>query len=636
RCLERDRKQRLQAIGEARIAIDGLEEGVAARPPGDRLRAWMAATAILAIAVIILSAIHFRERPQKPALMRFQIPSVEKLSAGTTRRTIALSPDGRQMAFLAPDSRGQIMLWVRALDSLEARVLPGTESASHPFWSPDGRHLAFFTAVVLKTIDVSGGPAQTVCSVSGIHGGDWNREGVILLQRGAGGGLARVSQAGGEVTTVTKPDDARGEIWHGFPRFLPDGRHFLYFAFGSQATSSIYLGSLGGKERKHILNAHSTGVYLAPSNGERTGYLLFLRGDVLMAQPADPATFEFAGDAVPIASGVGSSGPEALVTVSGNGVLAYRSGSPVALKLPLTWLDRTGRVLGEIPSPSYPSTLALSRDGTRAAFSQVDPQSGNTDIWIVNTARGVPNRFTFNHGTDRAPVWSPDGRQIAFESDRDGLYKVYWKDSIRAGDDQLLLSVDGSPEPTDWSSDGQFLLYWSHGTNTGYDLWVLQSLAGDPAQRKRVPYLQTPSDETQGQFRPEAAGAPHWVAYTSNESGSYEVYVQSFPIGSGKYQISSGGGTQPRWRRDGNELFYLAGNGKLMAVNVAVSPAFSYETPRALFDAHVETSGVPQFPLRYDVSLDGKRFLVVRNPEASATETSPITIVVNWTAALRP
>jgi eukaryotic-like serine/threonine-protein kinase len=302
----------------------------------------------------------------------------------------------------------------------------------------------------------------------------------------------------------------------------------------------------------------------------------------------------------------------------------------------LTWLDHTGKVLGELGSAGYHSTLALSRDGSRTAFSLVDAQNGTTDIWTVDNARGVPNRFTFNRGTDRAPVWSPDGRRIAFESDRDGLFKIYWKESIRAGDDQLLLPVGGGSEPTDWSSDGQFLLFWSHGMNTGYDLWVLQGLTGDPAQRKPVPYLQTPYDETQGQFRPEPAGPPRWVAYTSNASGSYEVYVQSFPIGSGKHQISTGGGTQPRWRRDGKELFYLAGDGKLMAVDVAASPTFSHGAPRALFDAHVETGGVPQFPFRYDVSADGKRFLVVRHPEANVTETSPITVVVNWTAALKP
>ncbi|MBZ5625674.1 MAG: hypothetical protein LAQ69_44330 [Acidobacteriia bacterium] len=257
-------------------------------------------------------------------------------------------------------------------------------------------------------------------------------------------------------------------------------------------------------------------------------------------------------------------------------------------------------------------------------------------------ARGVPSQFTFDHGTDRAPVWSPDGRRIAFESDRDGQYKLYWNDTARAGDDHLLLQAGGSPEATGWSSDGQFLLFWTHppNTGTGYDLWVLPGMAGDSAQRKPVPYLQTPFDETQGQFCPEPTGGPRWVAYTSNASSSVEVYVQSFPVGSGKFLISSGGGTQPRWRRDGKELFYLAANGKLMSVEVTTTPTFSHGAPKALFDPHEDTGGVPQFPFRYDVSPDGKRFLVVTNPRVNdavnETQSSPITVVVNWMASLKP
>ncbi|MBZ5626854.1 MAG: serine/threonine-protein kinase [Acidobacteriia bacterium] len=377
RCLERDRKQRLQAIGEARIAIDAPEEDVRAQSPRGMPHAWMAATVLLAIALVVLFALHFRERPQSSPVVRFQIPSVEAISP-VSRRTVALSPDGRQIAFVAPGPGGQIMLWVRALDSLEARLLPGTENASHPFWSPDGRHLAFFTTASLKKIDVSGGPAQTLCSVGYVHGGTWNRDGVILVSGGVGGGLARVSQAG-DLATVTTPDPNHGELWHGYPQFLPDGQHFLYFAFaGTDARSGIYLGTLEGKEKKSLLNTGFSAAYVGPSAGEKTGRLLFLREGVLMARPTDPRTYEAADDAVPVAPGVASVARESLFTVSENGVLAYRSGSTISPKAPLTWFDRTGKVLSELGARGYYTNLALSPDGSRAAVGQADePKNGS-------------------------------------------------------------------------------------------------------------------------------------------------------------------------------------------------------------------------------------------------------------------
>ena len=376
--------------------------------------------------------------------------------------------------------------------------------------------------------------------------------------------------------------------------------------------------------------ARQAAAYAPPTPGSENGHLLFLRDDTLMAQALDTRRFELAGEPFPVAEHVGSFRAMGYFSVSENGVLAYRSGAS-ASGSQLLWFDRQGKSQGALGPPAFYLDVALSPDGKRAAA--VQDQTTNRDIWIIDVARNIPTRFTFDVAQDRFPVWSPDGTRLVFGSDRRarGIFDIYRKDAGYSGNEELLFK---SGAPLSWSPDGRNLLYLSNDPKTRADLWVLPDPAGAAGERKPTPYLQTPFNEVQGQFSPDG----RWIAYASDDAvqGQYQIYVQSFPPGTGKFQISTGaGGTQPRWRRDGKELFYIAADGKLMAVEVKTGHGFEPGVPKPLFDPRI-LSGGPNASFRYDVAADGKRFLV--NSTYSAAENSapdPITVVLNWTAGLK-
>jgi hypothetical protein len=351
-----------------------------------------------------------------------------------------------------------------------------------------------------------------------------------------------------------------------------------------------------------------------------------------MAQPLDPRTFAPAGDAFPVAERVGTLRSYALFTVSPGGVLAYRpAASPDSRQL--TWFDRGGKSLGTLGAPGEYNNVTLSRDGARAAVTQVEPQALNPDVWLIDVARAIPTRFTFDEAEEADPVWSPDGSRVAFTSNREGPFALYAKESSGAAKEERLQKAELDERPCDWSPDGQFLMFTQGVRSTG-GLWLLSDPAGDPAKRKVTPYLETSFGMTQCQFSPGPAGAPRWVAYTSRESKQgYEVYVQSFPAGGGKFQVSKGGATQPRWRRDGKEIFYIAPDGKLMAVDVKTAPRFEAGIPHALFDSHIFVA--PRV-FRYDVTADGQRFLVITSKQSDAAAApEAVTVVLNWTAGLK-
>jgi eukaryotic-like serine/threonine-protein kinase len=466
-------------------------------------------------------------------------------------------------------------------------------------------------------MDVSGGPPQTLCDAPDGFGGTWNRDGVIVFTPSWGVGLYRVSAGGGAATVVTALDGSRRESVHLRPYFLPDNLHFLYLAYGEQRETVIYIGSLDSKERRRLLNADSYAAYTPP------GYLLYVREGVLLAQPFDANHLQVTGEPSSVTGQVGyyPGDGNASFSVSENGVLAYKSSYTRSTQL--IWFDRTGKNIGSIPSTGEHRTLRLSPDGKRVAFGRNDPRK-QADIWLLDLAGVTPKRFTFSNASDYAAAWSPDGGRIVFSSDREGAFNLYQKASSGATSETELFQSSTDKIVTDWSADGRFILYENLNPQTKYDLWALP-LFGD---RKPMLFLQTPSNEHQAEFSPNGK----WVAYTSDESGKSEVYVQSFPASGGKSLVSTDGGADPRWRRDGKELFYLSTDRKLMAVPVNGETTFEPGLPKGLFQTRVPALTVYDRNC-YAVTKDGQRFLI--NTLVDEAVSSPITLVLNWTAGLK-
>ena len=632
RCLEKDPRQRLRDIGEARIAIERVGEApaetVAPAPTAQRRRpfGWIAAPVLL-LALAGLSFVHFREVPPAPAgVMRFQIP----IKAGLS---FALSPDGRQLAFSAPGADGLPKLWVRALDSLTPRELPVSDltNADTPFfWSPDSRYLTYDGGGKLRKIDISGGPPQTVCDIGGSAvGGSWNNDGVIIFGQSPGV-IMRVSANGGPAIPLTVLDSSRSETQHVLPWFLPDGKHFLYHRTSSKPEDNgIYIGSLDAKPEKQNtkpLLTTDVGAIYAPSLTAETGdpgpgQLLFLRDGALMAQPFDARQLELSGEATAVAEQVGSFRDFGFFS-AGNGKLIYKTGGGTAGgSNQITWFDRQGKVLGAAGEAGNYSDMALSPDGTRAVVNRFDSQNGKVALWLVDFSRGTTTRFNFDSFDAVDPIWSSDGSGIIFGSDRNGAFDIYEKSASGAGDEELLLKSSENKDVDGVTHDGRFLLYGSKG-----DLWALP-LTGD---REPFLFLHTEFKESEARFSPD----DHWVAYVSDESGQAEIYVRKFSPdsetnGGGKWQVSYGGGRSPSWGAHGKELYYLTPDGKLMAIEVGTVGGFQARTPRLLFQ-------VPPQPVSADpksYSVDGKRFLFLAPVEQ--TTQAPFTLVMNWQAELK-
>ncbi|PYS57229.1 MAG: hypothetical protein DMF74_26580 [Acidobacteria bacterium] len=628
-CLEKNPEARFHSASDLAFALEAISgaspvssqtmTAMASLSSRERIRKfspWIVA-GIFALAFLValpFVLLYFR-RPstQAPAAARFLIPPPEKADyVGDP----VISPDGRLIVFGVRDASGKESMWIRQLDSLDAHPLAGTELGGQPFWSPDSRSIGFVAGGMLKRIDVSGGPAQTLCDAGISAGGTWNRDGVIVFVRLADG-LYSIPATGGTPMRVTTFDKSRNEIVHVWPYFLPDGRHFLYLARSSQVDkSAIFVGSLDSKATKFLLNADSSMAYAPP------GYLLFARQQTLMAQGFDVDKLQLTGEAVPVAERIGRylATARALFSVSETGVLVYRSQSREDSQL--VWFDRAGRQLATVGPAGTFAVIRLSPDQKRVALQRVDDEKGTHDIWLIELTRGTPTRLTFDPANDVYPTWSPDGSRIVFSSNREGTANLYQKLSSGAGNDELLLKSDHAKLPTDWSPDGRYIVYQDF-SEKDFDLWVLPLFE----ERKPELFLQTDFADLHGRFSPDG----RWITYVSNESGKREVYVRSFPAAGGKWQISNGGGAQPHWRRDGKELFYLSPDKKLMAVEVnGSSGTFEAGIPKALFDLRIiSTNGFSD----YDVTADGQRFLVSTLVEQNAR--SPVTVVMNWTADLK-
>jgi Tol biopolymer transport system component len=529
--------------------------------------------------------------------------------------SFALSPDGRQIVFVA-EAEGASKLWLRPLDQTTAQPLAGTDRARAPFWAPDGRAIGFFADTTLKRIDLTGGRPQVIADASVPLGGTWNRDGVIVFLTPSG--PKQVAAAGGTATAF-RPH-TQGDRW---PQFLPDGRRFLFYRAGTQG---VYLGSLDGGEPTRVLAAETAAAYAPP------GYLLLVSQGVLVARRFDAARGVVSGDQLPIAAAVGSEAGtfRGAFAVSAAGVLAYRS---VTATRQLVWVDRAGKALGVLgpPEDTGLTSVELAPDGRQVAVTRI--VQGNPDIWLIEVARGLPSRFTFDPALEGSPLWSPDGSRLVFRSNRKGKGDLFEKPANGATDELPLLVTPQDKAPLSWSPDGRFLLYAVQDPKTQSDLFALPlPLVGEP---KPVPVATTSFDEVQGQFSPDS----RWVVYASNESGRYEIYIRPFPSSGGKRQVSTGGGITPRWRHDGHELFYVAPDNRMMAasIQIAADGRLIPGVPVALFQSRLTTgnTGSTGFASRaqYAVAPDG-RFLL--NVSADYAAASPITIVLNWVAGLKP
>jgi eukaryotic-like serine/threonine-protein kinase len=639
RCLEKDRRRRLRDASAVLLDLhDSPEAEMVPKSPHARW-GWIAAS-VLAMALVVSLVFALRPIPAAPE-MRLDINT----PATTDPASMAISPDGQQIVFVAT-SDGQQRLWVRSLDSVVDRALAGTEGASYPFWSPDSRSIAFFADGRLKRIDVFGGTAQTLASSLAARGGTWNGEGVILFTGSASGPILSVPTSGGQPSTVTRVQSPE-QSSHRFARFLPDGRHFLFYSQGTLAARGVYVGSLDGPETQRLFDADAAAEYVAP------GYLLFARQGTLLGQRFDSARLKLDGDPFPVTDQVIVDGASiAAVSSSRTGLVAYRSGGAGAQQQ-LVWLDRSGKAIGTVGSPdsSSPQDVELSPDGKRVTLQRV--LNGNTDIWLVEVARGVMNRLTVDAAVDAQPIWSADGSAIIFTSNRRGAFDLYRKSIGGGGNEELLIESTFAKIPQHVSPDGRFLLYCNIDSKTGYDLWALPLMSGANASptgrsnqglsganaslterndqvngdRKPFSVVQTSFEERDGQFSPDGK----WIAYRSNESGRFEVYVQPFPGPGHETQVSTNGGSQPRWRADGKELFYIGLDSRIMAAPMQFSAKGQIVepgTPVALFPSRI-TGGPLSAVYRhqYAASSDGQRFLLNIMQESA---TSPITLILNW------
>jgi serine/threonine protein kinase len=520
----------------------------------------------------------------------------------------ALSPNGRRLAFIASVGHDPSQIWIRALDSLTAEPLAGTQGAEYPFWSPDSESLGFFADGVLKRIDLAGGPARTLAAAPNGRGGAWSRSGIILFAPGTQGGIYRVRAGGGELEPVTRVDTARREASHRWPQFLPDDRHFIYFVqSASPDAHGIYLDAIERSAPRRLLSSGLNATYVPPDR------LLFVVEDALMAARFDWQNGRVDAESLPVISSIaGSSNFYAAVSASHTGVLAYESG---ASSSELVWMDRGGRRIGSLGAPAEYADFRLSPRGDRLAVALVDAQGHRPDIRMFDLARGAKARLTSDPATDASPVWSPDGQRIVFRSNPNGLHDLYQQTANGAGPSALLLQSPNAKYPTDWTPDGRNIVFHTSQTQTGFDIWMA-SVDG----LRSTPLVQTPFDEVQGQV----SRLGQWLAYTSLETGQPEVYVRGLSDAATRWQVSGGGGSDPRWRGDGRELFYVSADSWLTSVTFTDSgPA----VPRRLFRVHVAPLGNP-FLSNYDVTSDGQRFLV--KVPVRDVMSAPIQILTSW------
>ena len=619
--LNKNSSQRLQHIGDTRLFLDGPLAAPAATavttaspwPRGATLA--IAALAIIATGAGIFAALALRSTPAPPVQMRFEITLPDLVG------TPLVSPDGKWITYATQPTNGKRVAWLRPIGSDSAQQIPGSENVNGTLWSPDSRRLATLADGTLRMFDLASGSSRPLGSVGALRGGSWNREGVLLLARASDNIIVRMPESGGAVTPVTTLDAGRKETIHGLPVFLPDNKHFVYVSVAGKAEDSgIFRASIDGTEsptRVIAIQANGfNGMAYAPS-----GHLLYMNEGRLSAQRVD-AMGEPQGNPIVVVDNVDGS-----FMASDTGLLFYHKATPRAGRQ-LLWFSRDGKPDGQVGVEANYGNVDISPKGDRAAVDIVT--NNNRDIWVVDLQRSVAQPVTFDPGSDWTASWSPDGSRLAFASTRshtDGTTRIYEKSSTGTGTETVMPSGDASSIPVNWSSDGKYIVFSrlrQFGNTSGYDTWVLPTF-GD---RKPAPLLETGFDKFQARVSPNS----NFVAYSTNESGTYQIVVQTFPDASGgKWQITADGGVEPKWRRDGRELYYLSLDGKLMSVAVG-GPSFTAGRPVELFQTPLTVNRAqPTRDRRYDIAPDGRFLMVI--PSATTAPT-PYSVIVNWTAGL--
>ena len=616
RCLEKNPKRRLADIRDARLELDESSAEPLAETPRAGMRspwrerlAWSLAVVSLVAAVATAARLWQRETPSVPTA-QFAILPPDGTAFAPDADTVAVAPDGRSLVFAAGGSDAPWQLWLRSIDGLNVRPLAGTEGARLPFWSGDSKSIGFFADGKLKRVDAGGGPVRTLADVDGTFplGGTWNSEGIILFAPGFGRPIVRVSASGGSSTSVTTLKEGESEVQTS-PFFLPDGRHFFYSAATGPNTHIVYFASLDGGEPVKLVETNSSAQYAEP------GYLLYVKDKALMAHPFDAQHGTLVGEPVSVAMPVVLGG--VVFSASTTRTLMYRSTSTTN---ELVWVDRQGHRSGVAAPVAAYDSIALSPDGKRIAFDRYS--STNQDVWVHDIERQFSSRFTTQGPFNNVPVWAPDGGTIAFATGRNRGVDIYQRKVGATGDDDAVLRVNAIPIlfPSDWSRDGKYLMYYRSDRKTRLDTWVLP-LFGD---RTPMKILGSPYNESQGQFAPDGKS----FAFVSDQGGQQQVYLQSFPSPTLQAQVSTAGGTQPRWRPDGRELFYLALDGKMMSVSIRGNDTLETDAPRPMFNTPLDPRALRQ---TYAVSPDGQRFLL-QMPSASSSST--LTVVLNWPGLL--
>ena len=623
KCLAKDPDERWQGAADLSSELAWIAETggpVASTAPlsaGNRTRealAWLISCAL--VFSLIVGAIWWRNSKPAQQTMQFYAPLL------FPAHEVAIAPNGYSVAVVGYlESARKNAIWIYELGSPGARTLADTEGASYPFWSPDGRSLAFFAEGKLKKLELSGGPVQAICDAPSGRGGTWNKDGVIVFTPDAsiGGGLFRVSVSGGTAKPISNPDKSRGEQSHRWPMFLPDGTHFLYMAVnfsGQKGVDAIFVGSLDSNEKRFVVEATANAAYAAP------GYLLFPHEKTLLAQRFDLKRFALTGEPTPILTDIQYLPQVARVVfaVSDSGLLVTQSGSGVALSQPV-WFDRKGNEIGRVGKPDVYLNVTLTPNEKSVAVDKIDMGNqylNNTDIWTYELQLDSARQLTFGPGFRGVPIWSSDATQLVFACNPQFHFDLYIKNSDGTQEEKLIVKDELDKFPNDWSGDGKYILY-----NRATDLWFVTL-----PELKSSLFLKALSVLSNGQFSPDGK----WVAYASNESGKWEIYVTSFPDAHGKWRVSTNGGEQPRWRGDGKELFYVSSDSKMMAAPVTTGAKFDSGTPVALFPATPQQLVSRTNLFVYAVSRDGQRFLIIR--QVKQADSAPMSVILDWPAKL--